>query len=420
MGQQLIKPANPYQSSSSTGYYDANSMKYVPGPLQNFAYPGQVQGASSTAGQNFGSTVKPTTSTTQAKPPAQSSSGGGGGNSGPSGPSDADYDALGVARGDRGGYDRVKAEIDARRGQQPTTYRTPEGFDFQGDQNAYMAEIDKAFGGVMDYLNQNVGVLNQNKTSAEQAAQADIQANQALLDSQKGSSLRSLEGQQEQGVARKEDALSQARRLYQELTGGVRQRFGGATSAGQAASEILGTQLQKGMGQVQQQYGQFEQDIARGVQDVEEKFNQGKMQLQQAGQQALAKIQSDFTSSIMQINNMRAASEQEKGAARLNALMNVRNQVNQIKMQEMTFQQQLDSMREQAKLNVSSFNQTSGAAVQSGAQSLNTLQPQASVYSTLQGGKTSTADPYVGQIGMSTNQGKKVWDPLKKQYVTVN
>lgn len=264
------------------------------------------------------------------------------------------------------------------------------------------AQIESMYGPTMDILNQNIGLVGGQKTAAEQQAEADYQANLAQLGTQKGTTLGGLETQQRKGQTQKEDALAQARRLYSELQRGNIQRFGGATSAGQAASEIQGAEQQRQFGQTARQFNEFTQQIETARKDVESQYQTGIQQLNQAKQTAMAKIQSDFTNAIMQINNMRAQTEQQKGAAKLQALQQLRSEAQALQQQTTQFQQQLDLMREQANLNIQQYAKTTGAAGTYGTNAYNTLSgqyAQSPTYSQVQGSVgQNLGNQYVGAI----------------------
>lgn len=273
-------------------------------------------------------------------------------------------------------------------------------------------QINSMYGPTMDILNQNVGLIQGQKTSAEQQAAADLAANQSMLGTQKESVLGQL-GTQARGVqTQKEDALAQARRLYGELQRGNVQRFGGATSAGQAASEIQGAEAQRQFGQTGRSANEAFQKIEQAKTDVENQYKTGLLQLQQQHQQGMAKIQNDFTNAIMQINNQRAATEQAKGQAKLQALENLRTQALALTQQQTTFQQQLEAMKYQADLNIQQYAKTAGAAANTGNAAQTAFNTQTSTlnpYSTVgQGQSTQQAQP----TGPIAQTGKSWWDQL--------
>lgn len=323
----------------------------------------------------------------------------------------------------------VKASVSGGGSSQPSQPQQDTGGggfsmpDFAGQEADYMEEIDRTFSNVMNILNEQRGYLENSRGAAEKQAQADLEANQAQLGTQKSQTLRGLGEQRTQGQMKREDALSQARRLYSDLQKGALSRFGSMGSAGQAASEILGSEQMRQQGQTQQQFAQFERDIQNAESKVNEDYNSGLLQLNQSFQQARAKIAQDFNSAIMQINNMRAASEQEKGAARLNALQNIRSQVNQINMQQMTFNQQLEAMRQQQLLNIDAFKKTGSTALNTSQSGLNTItNPNTTNFSTIraiQPGQT-VQPQFVGQIGKSVTgrdeQGRFIYSDGTRGY----
>jgi len=309
----------------------------------------------------------------------------------------ADRDAWAIARGYTGWsnyQDTINQQNAAR--------------DYENQINS---QIESMYGPTMDYLNQNVSYVGGQKTAAEQQAEADYQANLAQLGTQKGTTLGGLETQQRKGQTQKEDALAQARRLYSELQRGNIQRFGGATSAGQAASEIQGAEQQRQFGQTARQFNEFTQQIETARKDVESQYQTGIQQLNQAKQTAMAKIQSDFTNAIMQINNLRAQTEQQKGAAKLQALQQLRSEAQALQQQTTQFQQQLELMREQANLNIQQYAKTTGAASTTGANALSSFNPTYNNFSQVQAG-TQFAQPVemAGRIVKGKDYlGRTIW-----------
>lgn len=365
----------PYQPPTQGGSPNA------PVGQQGYSYPSNFIGPIfNPAGSYSGGVTNPqNTSTTTSTNSTQnfqsgltdgSSGGGGGGGGGSSVPPNPYttyidgkklFDLMGEGSHDQWGNRKNNGPA--------TSYVSPEGQSF-GSMNEYNSLIDQAFGSTMGYLDQNANAIGGQKTAAEQQAAADLLANQGVLGTNREQTLGQL-GTQARGVqTQKEDALAQARRLFSELQRGNVQRFGGATSAGQAASEIQGAEAQRQFGQTGRQANEAFQKIEQAKGEVESQYKTGLLQLQQSHQQGLAKIQSDFTNAIMQINNQRAATEQAKGQAKLQALQNLRQEALQLQSQATQFQQQLELMREQANLNIQQYAKTTGAASTTGANAL--------------------------------------------------
>ena len=127
------------------------------------------------------------------------------------------------------------------------------------------------------------------------------------------------------------------------------------------------------------------------------------LQLQQAKQTALTNLQVEFSSIISQIAANRAQTEQQRSASRLQALQGLQQQAYAIKQQDMQFKQQLELMRQQALLNIQTYNQTAGASTTAGANAFNQFNTSASQpYDFSKIGVTSftpQTPQYIGQIG---------------------
>jgi len=293
------------------------------------------------------------------------------------------------------------AAYEAYKNSQGQGFNTPEGNWYQGSQGEYNAEIDNAYNAGMGYWNTAEENLGKNLDLMKGQAQSDQEANIGELGANKKLALTNLEKQKRAGETEKEDAFAAARRLWQELQQGARQRFGGSTSAGQAISEIQGSEMQRQMGQTWRQANEFGQQIMGAVNNVEEQYNSGVLKIKQATQQALTNAQLEFNNSITQIAAGKAQTEQEKSQARLNALMDLRNKAFTIQQQDQTFRQQLETMKQQQLLNIDAYKQTSGNAVNQGQNAYSTFQDQTNQgidYSQV-GAKTQQAtNPLVGQI----------------------
>jgi len=195
----------------------------------------------------------------------------------------------------------------------------------------------------------------------EQTARTD----QAGIEKNLASQAELLRGK---AISGKEDALSAARRLYSELQQGYRQRFGGASSAGEAAMALTGNEQQRQMAQTNRQ---AQETLA---------------QIDQQSAQALNTAQAEFRSRLDQINQNRTLVESQRLTARRSALQDLANKAFAIKQQQDAFKQNVALMQAQidmqAKANTSQLNVnptstlTPGniATTASGNQGLQTIQ----------------------------------------------
>jgi len=175
----------------------------------------------------------------------------------------------------------------------------------------YLSSIDQEAAAQNAMLGQYETTANADKLAAEQnlAGQATQLKSTALTG--------------------KEDALSAARRLYSELQQGYKQRFGGASSAGEAAMALTGNEQQRQMAQTN-----------RGYQDT---INQ----IDQQSATALNTVQSEFRSRLDQINQNRTMVESQRLQARRGALQDLANKAFAIKQQQEAFKQNIQLMQAQ-------------------------------------------------------------------------
>ena len=306
--------------------------------------------------------------------------------------------------------DQRLAEEEARR----------KGFNSVAEYRAYAAqqesdyynEINNTFNESNAYLDRNVALAEDARTAANAAVRSDEAANLSELGVSKQENIDSLAKQERAGQTRYEDASAKARRIWQEMTIGNQQRFGGASGAGRAMSEIQGAEMQRQMGANSRQFNEFSQEAEVARNFIETKYQDGLVKVKQITQNAIANVQQNFTNALMQINNLKSANAREKGEAKLNALKAVRDQVMQLKSQEVQQQQALELMREQQLLNTKSYNETESSVQSPTFSSGNYSQPGLST--------NSQSNELVGQIGLSTNSGNMVWDPAQRRMVPAN
>lgn len=177
-----------------------------------------------------------------------------------------------------------------------------------------LALVEQEYGKSSDLLNQR---------------EADIRAEQPGIEkgiTDQASMLR------EKALMGREDAQSAARRLYSELQQGYRQRFGGASSAGEAAMALTGNEQQRQMAQNNRTY---QESIA---------------QVDLSANEAIRAAQSEFTSRLDAIRQNRTQLEADKLVARRQALQDLSAKVFQIQQQREIFKQNIALMQEQARI----------------------------------------------------------------------
>lgn len=188
----------------------------------------------------------------------------------------------------------------------------------------YYAMIDQEAGNSNNFLNQQEANIKADQPGIEKG----ITDQQALLNNK--------------ALNTKEDAQSASRRLYSELQQGYKQRFGGASSAGEAAMSLTNNEQQRQMAQNNRTY----QDTVT--------------QIDTSALVAVKDAQSEFRNQLLAITQNRTAVESERLAARRQALSDLSQKVFAIQQQRDTFKQNLQLMQEQARLsnnqNISGMN----------------------------------------------------------------
>lgn len=217
-------------------------------------------------------------------------------------------------------------------------------------------ELNALYNPAMEYLGQAESTLRDQLPTTLDLLGQQAKTSQGLLGNQRTSALGQLGEQQTQATQRKEDAISAARRLFSELQMANQQRFGGATSAGLAASELQGRELMRNRATIGQDYNTAARQIESSKMDVENQYNTGLQQIEDRKQQAINEVNADFQSKLLEINSQRASTQQAKAAARLELLQSARDRVFQINLQDFNFKQQLNAQKQAADAQISSYS----------------------------------------------------------------
>jgi len=215
--------------------------------------------------------------------------------------------------------------------------------DEQEAQNRMMREIESAYGAKMGYFGGLEKSLGKQRAQEEANLRSLIGEEQRVLGQQKASGIGQVELQEKEGGARRADALADASRIYNELLRGGQQRYGGASSAGEAYKAIGGQQLQRNRAGIMQQYNQFMQQAAFARQDIQRKYSIALQNLQSQKTRAMSQIRMAFDSKLSEINAMKAEAESDKANMRLSALQDLRNQAFQLQLVSAQQEQQLQS-----------------------------------------------------------------------------
>lgn len=332
---------------------------------------------------------------------------GGGTNSIPAGPGLGNYGAGDVyqPQGNVLGDATVKTNNIPTAPSAPTAPPMPTG--------PSSSEIDSLYNPSMNYLNQTEGVVRSDYQNVLSQADRDFQVLQNQLTSGKQANIATIGETQVKAGQVKDDALSAARRLYDELRRGYQQRFGGTTSAGQAASEISSVEQQRQQGQTQRSYGDTIRETEQQKVKVEKDYQDGLFQLEQNKQSAISQAYSDFQNKLLQISNNRSQIESAKANAKLDALQQLRNQVFEIQTESYQYQRALDQQKQQATSTLQNYLNQFGEQAQLSQQTLSAAGFNTNPSSGLQANMQPTAGQSASMVGQITPTKK---DELSLRY----
>lgn len=259
---------------------------------------------------------------------------------------------------------------------------------------AFLRELDNIYNARLGYLNQAEGQLRGEMPNIEKGIQGQYDTSRNTLASEKGLSEGEIARQEVAGGQRKEDAQAAARRLYNELITGGQQRFGGASSAGEAYQALSGRELQRNNQTIQQDFGNFMSQIEGARTSLNERFNQGLQQLELQKNTAIDNARREYQNKLLEINRLKAGAAEDKANRRLEALQTLRNQAFEINMAIAQMNNSLTQQKQQAD------SELENAISLFGQNAMNSQQAQS------QFGAQTTTDPVTGlQIGDSGGMG---------------
>lgn len=208
----------------------------------------------------------------------------------------------------------------------------------------FLKQIDDVFSSNEDYLKKAAKTVQSQQSGIESDINSLFQSNVESLGAQRAESEGQLMQQEQAGAVRREDALSAARRLYNELLAGGQQRFGGASSAGQAYGELAGRELQQNTAQIARDYENFSQQIGQARQNIQAQYTNALQTLETRKASAMNEARRAFQNTLLEIDRLRSQSNEAKASAKLSALQDLRNQMYQINLSSAQARQNVDSL----------------------------------------------------------------------------
>lgn len=241
----------------------------------------------------------------------------------------------------------------------------------------YNPQINNIYNEANSILNQQEQRLRSGEQDYYNTFTAPYDSQIPLVNQAKQEGIANLQNQQNVAEYQEKSALDAANRLYNELTARNRQAFGGTSSIGQAASEILGREQQRQLGSIKNNSAQVVQGIISKINDTESKASAMLQQLQKEKEAALSQAKLAFQDKLDAIDSDRFALAQQKSQMKYQEMLAYRDRVQALQDRATEYSMQIEAMREQARLEsrgyldqVNAMNQSYGGQAAQGNQNL--------------------------------------------------
>lgn len=280
----------------------------------------------------------------------------------------------------------------------------------------FAAELENIYNQALNYSNQQKGFAEQSRAGNVSDIENQFGVSKGTLDTSKGQTLETLGQSEISSRQQQEQSLDSIRRLYNEMQTGYQQRFGGASSAGEAAKALAGQEMQRQMGTTRQSTSNALRQIEQQKVQVEDNYKNSLLDLENKKNTAVNEANRNFQSAILSIDNDIKTAGNEKSLAKMNLLKEYKTDLFNIKQQEAAWKANLETMKAQADLQTESALKQLQSSASAGQGAYNTLLNQATTNPTSGLGIGSTAlsqaaltgqinkdelQNYLGQIGQS-------------------
>jgi len=281
---------------------------------------------------------------------------------------------------------------------------------------AIMREIDTIYSSAMSGIGAYEGAIRANQPTVEKDITGQYEATKQNLGTEKTVGERQLTQSGTEAGTAKENALAASRRLYNELQMGGQQRFGGASSAGEAYNELTGREYQRSQATTQQAYQTALSKITDLQANLNDRYESSLFSLETQKNQALNETRRSFDEKMAEIQNMKEQAGQNKSSMRLQALQDLRNQVFQINLATVQTNAALQQQKQQSELALQQAMAYNEQLASGGQGAVNTMLNQTttsptSAYS-VSGGATNTTPTYTGITTPAKKEELSLLSPL--------
>jgi hypothetical protein len=292
------------------------------------------------------------------------------------------------------------------------------GGDNYDEQMRQAAESE--YNSTMDYLNGVESWLRGQYGDATNSINSSANINTQSLNDQLGVYNKETSLNKADAFKRREDAISSAQRMYQELQQASKQRFGGSTSAGEASSELLGAEQMRQQGSTMDTYNSYVDQQNLSSEKVQKEYATALTTIASNAENARKTALAEFTNKMLEISRAKGAAASNRDQRKLDALYELRNKQYEINMQEKQFQQQIEAARETARLNIDTQRNTEAQSFAGLTQKFN-IKPETQYTIGNTSFTTNSAPVYVGKIqkyviGKDAKGRTVYWDPATDNF----
>lgn len=201
--------------------------------------------------------------------------------------------------------------------------------------------IDQSYNPAYQHLNDIEAQYRQEFPTAQAAI--DQQAQHATTDitNEQNTNLAGLTKQRQTAQNEQTSQIAKARQLANELKQGNLTRFGGSSSTGDAANELLNRTTASQFGDINKNFSDLQQQIAQEESNTNNFYTSKLNDLKKNQQLQQKQLKDQFDAKIREINGNRAALDSEKAAKRLGALQELSSAYRQMNYEAQTYAQQL-------------------------------------------------------------------------------
>lgn len=278
-------------------------------------------------------------------------------------PSDADYDRLGVARGDIGGYNRVLGEQQRNQASQQDEQRKYE--------DRIRGEINSGFDAYILGLDQALGNIGTQKAGQEQIVQNQYNQGVADIGLQKESSMGDLatsrRKNEEQQVKSLADIADNIRNLFQTGNVMLGTRGAGDSSAANQYSYAVTKLGSKQRGNVLAQTRSIENDIADREAKLNNVVTQETSKLRTERDNNILQIAQYFQDKQTELQQMKAQGQLQRGQSLANlSTQLLQNAQNMLMQADADYKNKQNTLLSWAASNAQNINQLKSNLAQLG------------------------------------------------------